>query len=144
MANLKILHLKVPCTNCNQAVTIDVPEPDPIVQKESCRCGITTETRQARCIATAVIGVIFSVAAGLTVGTVLTNYFESQRYLADIQKYIEKSKLLEKEAEAQKAMADHQRVEAEKSRSELERYKGNMTELIRKVIVEETKKEVPK
>jgi len=123
---------------------IDIPERDPVIQKEPCKCGITSDTRQARCIAVAVIGVIFSIVAGLTVGTVLTDYFESQRYLADIQKYIEKSKLLEKEAEAHKAMADHQRTEAEKSRSELERYKGNMTDLIRKVILEEAKKEGPK
>jgi hypothetical protein len=72
------------CENCMKPVGVEVIEPDPVVQivKEPCKCGMDSESRSAKYVATAVATAVVSVVLAFGGSCVSNHYFTTQQIRA--------------------------------------------------------------
>lgn len=82
--NKRMILVKGNCENCDKPVGVEVPEPEPVIKlvTEPCKCGLDSDSRTSKHIATAIGTGLVALVLGLAGSCVSNHYFTTQQIRA--------------------------------------------------------------
>lgn len=75
------------CKACGDVFEYPMPEPDKVVEKLKCTCGITEEVRTARAITTCISTVVVSILMAMVAGCFISHRSELEKVKAMPESY---------------------------------------------------------